>query len=227
MTTTKTTATRHGLVSQEIADLREDYRLAELHESQVHADPLQQFRQWFDEAINAKLPEPNAMVVASVTDQGRPANRVLLLKGLDAQGFTFFTNYSSRKGAEFAHTPFAALTFPWLALERQVRIEGSIEKVSPAESDEYFEKRPLGSRLGAWASPQSSVIASRELLVENESRYREQYGDSPPRPEHWGGYRVVPDAIEFWQGRSSRLHDRLLFTRAQPGSPWTLERLAP
>lgn len=227
MTSPGTTETRHGLVSQEIADLREDYRLAELHESQVNPDPLAQFRQWFDEALKARLPEPNAMVVASVTDDGRPACRVLLLKGLDDRGFTFFTNYSSRKGAEFAHTPFAAITFPWLALERQVRIEGRIEKVSEAESDEYYQKRPLGSRLGAWASPQSSVIASREVLIENEASYREQYGESPPRPAHWGGYRVIPDAIEFWQGRSSRLHDRLLFTRGSDDAGWTLERLAP
>lgn len=227
MTNAKQPPSRNEPVSAELADLREDYRLAELDESQADPDPLVQFRQWFNEALKAKLPEPNAMAVASVSASGRPSCRVLLLKALDDHGFTFFTNYDSRKGAEFAGTPFAALTFLWFTLERQVRVEGRIEKVSTAESDEYYQKRPLGSRLGAWASPQSQVISSREILIENENRYRDQYGENPPRPEHWGGYRVVPDNIEFWQGRSSRLHDRLLYTRPELSAPWRLERLAP
>ncbi len=220
-------ASRHAGVSKEIADLREDYRLAALDESDADPDPFKQFQRWFDEALKAQLPEPNAMAVASVSASGRPASRILLLKGLDKHGFTFFTNYESRKAGDFAGTPFAALTFPWFALERQVRVEGRIEKVSPHESDEYFQKRPLGSRLGAWASPQSEVIASRQVLIDNEARYREQYGENPPRPPHWGGYRVIPDAIEFWQGRSSRLHDRLLYRRSAADGTWTIERLAP
>jgi len=212
---------------QSIADLREDYRLAELDESSTDRDPFKQFQKWFDEALAAQLPEPNAMAVASVGSNGRPTCRVMLLKALDDRGFTFFTNYESRKGQEFEHTPYAALTFLWFALERQVRVEGRIGKVTPEESDEYFQKRPLGSRLGAWASPQSRTIASRDVLIENEKRLREEHGDSPPRPEHWGGYRVIPESIEFWQGRSSRLHDRLLFQRETETSAWGMTRLAP
>lgn len=210
-----------------IADLREDYRLAELDESHTDRDPFKQFQKWFGEALTAQLPEPNAMAVASVGANGRPACRVLLLKALDDRGFTFFTNYESRKGQEFEHTPYAALTFLWFALERQVRVEGHISKVTPQESDEYFQKRPLGSRLGAWASPQSRTIASRDVLIKNEKRLQEEYGDSPPRPEHWGGYRVIPESIEFWQGRSSRLHDRLLYKRETVTSAWEMTRLAP
>ncbi len=145
----------------------------------------------------------------------------------DQRGVVWFTNYESRKAGDFAGTPFAALTFPWFGLERQVRVEGRIEKVSTKDSDEYFQKRPLGSRLGAWASPQSEVIASRQVLIDNEARYRAKYGENPPRPEHWGGYRVIPDAVEFWQGRSSRLHDRLLYRRRNQDGQWIIERLAP
>lgn len=217
----------HPAVLPEIADLRQDYRLASLDEHDVDRDPLALFHRWFEQALRAQLPEPNAMTLATIGDDGRPAARIVLLKGLDERGFTFFTNYDSRKGRELAARPHAALVFLWDELERQVRIEGLTERVSPEESDEYYRKRPLGSRLGAWASPQSQVIASRHWLEAREAELRAKWPDDPPRPPHWGGYRVVPDRIEFWQGRSSRLHDRLRFDRRAGATVWTLERLAP
>jgi len=214
-----------------IANLRRDYRVASLDEAHVGSEPFALFRRWFDEAVAAEIPEPNGMTVASVDAQGRPAARILLLKGVDPRGFTFYTNYASRKGREFEACPYGALVFWWAELERQVRIEGVVEQVDAAESDAYFASRPLGSRLGAWASTQSSVIAGRQVLEDRERAALEQFGDSPPRPPHWGGYRLIPNAMEFWQGRPSRLHDRLRFTAVQASdsgpSIWQLERLAP
>ena len=213
--------------ARRIADLRRDYRLASLDESSAHTDPIVQFQRWFDEALAAQLHEVNAMTLATVGADGRPAARIVLLKGVDAGGFVFYTNYASRKGRELAANPHVALVLHWAALERQVRIEGSAQIVSPAESDAYFESRPLASRIGAWASPQSEPIDSRTVLEAEEARIRERFGDSPPRPPHWGGYRVRPEMVEFWQGRASRLHDRLCYRRAEAGDAWTQQRLAP
>ena len=211
--------------SRVIADLRKSYERGELDESASHADPLQQFGLWMQQALSAELPEPNAMTVATVGADGRPSTRVVLIKGYDARGIVWFTNYDSRKGRELAGHPFAALQFHWVELERVVRIEGRVEKVDAAESDAYFKTRPLDSRIGAWASPQSQVIESRAVLVANAARYGAQFLLNPPRPPHWGGYRLVPDRWEFWQGRKSRLHDRLRY-RLEAGQ-WVRERLAP
>ena len=209
-----------------IADLRKSYERAELSEDASHADPLQQFGQWLDEAIQSKVPEPNAMTLATVGSDLRPSTRVVLIKGFDARGIVWYTNYDSRKGQELGGNPYAALQFHWVELERVVRIEGLVEKVSAEESDAYFQSRPLDSRIGAWASPQSQVISGRGVLVANAARYGAQFLLHPPRPPHWGGYRLQADSWQFWQGRKSRLHDRLRYTLQGDGG-WLRERLAP
>lgn len=209
-----------------IANLRKSYELAELVESAALDDPLPQFERWLAEAIAAKVPEPNAMTLATVAHDLRPSTRIVLIKGLDARGPVWFTNYQSRKGLEVAGNPYAALQFHWVEMERSVRIEGVVEKISPEESDAYYHSRPLGSRIGAWASPQSEVVASRSVLEANEAEYKAKFGDNPPRPPHWGGYRLKPDNWQFWQGRRSRLHDRLRYTLQGDGG-WLRERLAP
>ncbi len=209
-----------------IADLRKSYERAELNEDASHADPMQQFDQWLKEALAAQIPEPNAMTLATVGSDLRPSTRGVLIKCFDARGIVWYTNYDSRKGRQLAGNPYAALQFHWVELERVVRIEGTVEKVSDAESDEYFHSRPLDSRIGAWASPQSQVIANRGVLVANAARYGAQFLLHPPRPPHWGGYRLQPDGWEFWQGRKSRLHDRLRY-RLDNEQVWRRERLAP
>ena len=208
-----------------LANLRKSYERAELDEAMSAADPLQQFELWLSQALAAQLPEPNAMTLATVGEAGRPSTRIVLIKGCDARGIVWYSNHDSRKGRELAGNAFAALQFHWVELERVVRIEGRVEKVSDAESDAYFQSRPLDSRLGAWASPQSEVIDSRAVLVANAAKYAARFLLHPPRPPHWGGYRLVPDSWEFWQGRSSRLHDRLRYR--QDGEAWVRERLAP
>ena len=213
-----------------LADLRKSYERGELDESASDPDPLKQFQVWLQQALLAQLPEPNAMTLATVGADGRPSTRIVLIKGCDERGIVWFTNYHSRKGRELAACPFAALQFHWVELERVVHIEGRVEKVSEAESDAYYASRPLDSRIGAWASPQSEVIASRAVLVANAAKIGAQHLLHPPRPPHWGGYRLDADRWEFWQGRPSRLHDRLRYRRAAeaaPGDPWIRERLAP
>jgi pyridoxamine 5'-phosphate oxidase len=208
-----------------IPDLRQEYLRATLDEKMAASDPFVQFKRWFKEALAAELPMTNAMTLATVSPTGRPSARTVLLKHLDDQGFVFFTNYESRKGKELAANRAASLLFYWAELERQVRIEGVVEKIPPRESDDYFAQRPLLARHAAIASQQSAVIADRTLLEKRFANTVEQCGGDPPRPAHWGGYRVTPEIIEFWQGRESRLHDRLRYSRI--GTHWKIERLAP
>ncbi|MEM4988498.1 pyridoxamine 5'-phosphate oxidase [Collimonas sp. H4R21] len=211
---------------QSIADLRIDYSQASLSEADSAADPITQFGKWFDEAIQAEVPEANAMSLATVGPNGRPSSRIVLIKQFDERGFTWFTNFESRKGHELLAHPYGALLFHWVALERQVRIEGRVERVSENESDAYFHSRPLRSRLGAIASAQSQPISSRDLLEAEYVKAEQEFGDHPPRPNHWGGYRLLPDTVEFWQGRRSRLHDRILYTLDADGN-WQRQRLQP
>lgn len=209
----------------DIADLRQEYRRATLDAADVDADPLRQFERWLGEALRADLPEPTAMTLATVNEAGRPSARIVLLKDVNAGGFSFFTNYGSRKGRELEIQAQAALLFYWAELERQVRIEGIVEKLPAAESDSYYRSRPPGSRIGAWASPQSESIADRTALEKRFAEAKARHGDDPPRPPHWGGYRLKPAVLEFWQGRPSRLHDRIRY-RLQDGR-WKIDRLAP
>lgn len=209
-----------------ISDLRKEYTLNGLDTADVLADPIAQFRVWFNAALEANVPEPNAMYVSTVTEDGRPDGRIVLLKDILDTGFVFYTNYESRKGKELTSHPFAAITFFYQELERQVRIEGRVEKVSPEQSDDYFNSRPRGSQLGAWVSNQSSVIENRDVLEVRQRELEARFADQPiPRPPYWGGYQVIPDVIEFWQGRPSRLHDRIRY-RKENGN-WIIERLAP
>lgn len=207
---------------------RKEYEQGSLDETTVDRDPIRQFAAWYDAAVAAGVPEPEAMTLSTATPDGRPSARIVLLRGFDARGFCFFTNYGSRKGRELTANPHAALTFHWADLERQIRIEGRVEQTTAAESDEYFRSRPSSSRIGAWSSPQSEVIADRAALESIFARFREEHPDDTaiPRPPHWGGFRLAPERIEFWQGRPSRLHDRLVFRRDATGT-WILERLAP
>ena len=211
---------------RDVADLRKEYTRAGLAESDVAADPIEQFRRWFDAALDAGLHEPNAMTVATATRDGSPSARVVLLKGFDSRGFVFYTNYEGRKGRELEENPRAALLFYWGELERQVRVEGTVSRVSEEESDAYYASRPRGSRLGAWASEQSRVVEGRKVLEERTADLEAEYeGREVPRPAFWGGYRVWPEVVEFWQGRENRLHDRIVYRRQ--GGGWEIERLQP
>jgi len=211
-----------------VTHARKEYEQGALDEATIESDPIRQFAVWYDAAVAAGVPEPEAMTLSTSTPEGRPSARIVLLRGFDARGFCFFTNYGSRKGSELTANPHAALTFHWAELERQVRIEGRVERTSAAESDEYFRTRPSTSRIGAWSSPQSEVIPDREALETLFARFRAEHTDDAaiPRPPNWGGFRLSPERIEFWQGRPSRLHDRLCFRRG-PSWDWILERLAP
>lgn len=210
-----------------IADIRKDYKLKNFTEADAAPDAIAQFTTWWNDAVNSEIDEVNALTLATATGDGKPSARIVLLKGYDATGFVFFTNYNSHKGLELAQNPQACMVFFWKELERQVKIEGTIEKVSEAESDEYYFSRPAGSQLGAWCSPQSSVIESRQVIEENVKKYEAQFANTPiTRPSHWGGYRLKPQLLEFWQGRPNRLHDRLQYSLQQDAS-WKIERLAP
>lgn len=214
-------------IGRTVAALRRDYALMGLDEGDVDADPIVQFTRWFEQALAGEITEPNAMTVATATRDGVPSARMVLLKGFDACGFVFYTNYESQKGRELAENPIAALVFHWVELHRQVRVAGAVEKVSIEESDAYFQSRPRGSRLGAWVSRQSSVLSGREELEARLAALTKAYGEGDiPLPPYWGGYRVIPASVEFWQGRPSRLHDRLRYTREPDGS-WRIERLSP
>ena len=217
--------TSHTPLAQSLADLRKSYESASLSEADSHANPHQQFEQWLGEAIKAEVPEPNAMTLATVSSNLRPSTRIVLIKDFDERGIVWFTNYQSQKGQELAGNPFAALQFHWVELERVVRIEGIVEKVDAATSDQYFNVRPLLSRLAAIASPQSAKLSSRTELEDLMDKASETYGEHPIRPDHWGGYRLVPDRYEFWQGRRNRLHDRLAYEREN--NVWARLRLAP
>ena len=210
-----------------LAGLRKSYERDALDEAASFSDPLKQFEHWLQQALEAKLPEPNAMTLATIGADGRPSTRIVLLKGLDARGIVWYSNYESRKGRELAAHPQAALQFHWVELERVVRIEGRVERVEAELSDAYYASRPLDSRIGAWASPQSQVIESRALLVAQAAKFGLKYALNPPRPPHWGGYRLQPDTWEFWQGRKSRLHDRLRYRLQEGSGDWLRERLAP
>ncbi|WP_211093007.1 MULTISPECIES: pyridoxamine 5'-phosphate oxidase [Chitinophaga] len=215
------------MLNQKIADLRKDYKLASLDESEVASYPLSQFDKWWKDAIHSEIDEPNAMTLATSTPDGHPSARIVLLKSFDEEGFLFFTNYESRKGQELAANPHVTLLFFWRELERQVRVEGTVSKAPMAVSNEYYNSRPLGSRIGAIASPQSKVIPDRSFLEEQVDQVASKYTqEDPQRPDYWGGYLVKPQVIEFWQGRSNRLHDRILYTLTAEGS-WKIERLAP
>jgi pyridoxamine 5'-phosphate oxidase len=211
----------------DIAGIRKEYRLQQLRASDVKADPLLQFQDWFKAAVEANVNEPNAMNLSTVKASGRPCSRIVLLKGVEEKGLVFYTNYESDKGNQLEKYPFASLCFFWPELERQVRLEGKVIKVSPAVSDAYFYSRPLASRLGAWASPQSQVIPARELLESNLEAVQKKFALEVPRPEHWGGYQLIPDYVEFWQGRESRLHDRIVYSWKEELAQWTINRLAP
>lgn len=210
---------------KDIAAIRTDYKRLTLDETDVAGDPFEQFDRWWQQAINSHLEEVNAMTLATASPEGIPDARIVLLKNITSEGFVFFTNYDSAKGRQLIANPHAALVFFWKDLERQVRIKGTVHKASAAESDLYFRSRPAGSRIGAWSSPQSQVIASRAILEENEAKYKATFGEAIPRPEHWGGFVVTPISVEFWQGRPSRLHDRIRYTRENQG--WKINRLAP
>lgn len=212
---------------QSITDIRKEYKMQSLLEKDISKDPFVQFTSWWNDALNSKIDEVNAMTLATADSNAVPSARIVLLKGYSEKGFVFFTNYESEKGHQLKENPKACLVFFWKELERQVRISGQVQKISAAESDEYFASRPAGSRIGAWASPQSCVIASREVIDGNTIKYQQEFKDGNiPRPAHWGGYIVIPDAIEFWQGRSNRLHDRIRYSLIENGN-WKIERLAP
>lgn len=220
------TAAKFRKMNKNIADIRSDYQKQSLLENDVDANPFKQFNAWWDDALKSKLDEVNAMTLATASATGIPSARIVLLKSVSEEGFVFFTNYNSHKGIELEENPNACLVFFWKELERQVRISGTVKKISAAESDEYYQSRPQGSRIGAWASPQSQVISSRKIIEENTIKYQTQFADGNiARPAHWGGYMVIPTVIEFWQGRPNRLHDRILYSLKEGN--WVIERLAP